>query len=162
MNESKKVDRKLLLDFFLTFSRFEYALKAGGYVKAGHRERGGYPNADPDWHKFISTIGGKVNLSAPELQKAISYFGEPPMRAVLNENRIYWDSDLPPSNSDTEKLIKLIKRVRNNLFHGNKYDNEAHEPPERTEILLKYSLILLKEFISVEPDVKKYFDSASM
>ena len=38
------ISKELLLEFFLTFSRFEYALKATGYYKQ-------HPVNPPDWPK---------------------------------------------------------------------------------------------------------------
>jgi len=52
------VDQGELLDFFLTFARFEYALKAAGFFRprTQHRTRPDepeeYPDAEPDWSHF--------------------------------------------------------------------------------------------------------------
>ena len=45
-----QIDADLLLDFFLVFSRVEYALKNGGFVKGDERR------VDPDWDGFAASI----------------------------------------------------------------------------------------------------------
>ncbi len=44
------IDRELVLQFFLTFARFEFALKATGYA------RGNENFVEPDWNAFATSI----------------------------------------------------------------------------------------------------------
>ena len=37
-----------VLEFFKTFSRFEFTLKVSGYLRQGNNN-----NASPDWDKFV-------------------------------------------------------------------------------------------------------------
>ena len=41
-----------------------------------------------------------------------------------------------------DQVLDLIRRVRNNLFHGGKF-NDAHSGPGRNELLLRHSLAIL-------------------
>jgi hypothetical protein len=56
----------------------------------------------------------------------------------------------------------MVRCVRNNLFHGAKYNNEVHEDIERTEMLLKSSLTILDECLALSPRVKSFFDEAAI
>ena len=50
------VSKELLLEFFLTFSRFEYALKATGYYKRRPVKPPDWPKAEPDWDRFAASL----------------------------------------------------------------------------------------------------------
>lgn len=75
------LDRELLLEFFLTFARFEYALKSAGFVNGNIRE------AKPNWSRFgISVDIGMARLD-PNCAAAVDYLGlHPPWRQVLTSN----------------------------------------------------------------------------
>ena len=74
-----------------------------------------------------------------------------------------WDSSSPNNRmSEVEKLLLLIRRVRNNLFHGGKFDIEVHEKRERTTKLLKYGLIILEQCLNTNQDVKYNFEHATI
>jgi len=79
---------------------------------------------------------------------------------LINGN-VMWDTTEPDlSLGETERLLLLVRRVRNNLFHGGKFSNEAFEDIDRQERLLKGSLLVLKECLRVSPQVNNAFDSA--
>ena len=50
------VNRELLLDFFLTFSRFEYALKNSGFFVKHSEQPDGPPPAEADWDTFAPSL----------------------------------------------------------------------------------------------------------
>ena len=50
------VDRELLLRFFVTFARFEFALKNSGFFKRRRARPGLPPDAEPDWDCFGCSI----------------------------------------------------------------------------------------------------------
>ena len=154
-----KVPVELLLIFFLTFSRFEFALKNSAFVKGNERE------AKPDWDDFAASLSNAFDKThSPELTKAVNYFLEnPPNKQVLRNGQIMWDTALPYYGlSEIEKVLILIRRVRNNLFHGGKYDLETHEHAERTTFLLKYSLTILEACLALSPKVNDSFNQAKI
>lgn len=64
----RHLDAKLVFKFFAAFSRFEYALKASGFVTP-NRER-----AEPDWEEFSRKIEPHFlaqGLTDPELKGAL-------------------------------------------------------------------------------------------
>lgn len=56
-----RVNSEVLFEFFLTFSRFEYALKASNYFKRLRSQRNDPlmpPEAIPDWDSFAASLHG--------------------------------------------------------------------------------------------------------
>ncbi|MCX5894107.1 MAG: hypothetical protein NTW80_14315 [Deltaproteobacteria bacterium] len=158
-NDKVKIDRELLLEFFLTFSRFEYALKAAGYA---FEVRG---TVNPDWQTFRLELINIFNMSKNhELIKASNYFFDnPPNKQVLHNGELAWKTQCPNQNeSDIEFLLRMVKSVRNNLFHGGKHNNWLHEDKQRTDTLLRNSLIILSECLKLSPQVKNRFDGATI
>jgi hypothetical protein len=60
------VNRELLLDFFLDFSRFEYALKNSGYFVRHPDRPNGPPPEEPDWDSFAASVRDVFNASRSE------------------------------------------------------------------------------------------------
>lgn len=162
----KRVSRKLLLDFFLKFSQFEYALKSSGYfLRAGpnRRNRPGSPDAKPDWDRFAGSLRNDFQINrVEELQRACHYIlDNPPNKQVIFNDSIAWETPVRPQNeSDVEFLLRMVRCVRNNLFHGGKHNIELHENTQRTELLLRSGLVILHECLELAPQVKQEFDQA--
>jgi hypothetical protein len=152
-----KIDRELLLNFFLTFSRFEYALKASGFAR---EIRGG---VSPDWNRFALILRGSFNKCKDQnLLEACNYFFDnPPLKQVLINGGLAWETQCQEQNeSDVEFLLRMVRCVRNNLFHGGKHNIWLHEDRERSETLLRNSLIILNECLGLSSQVKRLFDGA--
>lgn len=79
-------------------------------------------------------------------------------------NRVLaWSTDLPVEfDRKTELLIALVRRVRNNLFHGGKYNSELHEEPARNEELLRGGLLILEECLRVSSAVRQAYNGAAI
>lgn len=71
------VDGEELLDFFLTFSRFEFALKTTGFFRPCHQRRrqrnepDEYPDAEPDWNAFATSIEGSFRPDADPVSSLV-------------------------------------------------------------------------------------------
>ncbi len=152
------LDHDLLIEFFLTFARFEFALKAAGFV------RGGLQGARPDWDSF----GRSLDLHTARLDRncaaAVEYFSlHPPWRQVVTANRLAWDSAVRFAPVERmEQVLELVRRVRNNLFHGGKFSDGVHNDPGRNELLLRHSLAVLHRCLELSPSVAADYDSASL
>ena len=169
-NYQTRVNQELLLDFFLTFSRFEYALKVSGFFKMPDQSR--YdprcpPSAEPDWDSFaVSLRGFFLEDRTERLRQACEYLLEsPPDRQVIIRDgcgwATAWETPIRPRHeTDIEFILRMARRVRNNLFHGGKHNIELHEETERTEHLLRCSLTILKQCLDLSPSVKDFFDQA--
>jgi hypothetical protein len=157
------IDQKLLLDFFLSFARFEYALKnTGFYVR--HQSTQGLPiHAEPDWDRFAVSLRQVFDPGrTPELRQAFEYLTlSPPNKQVIVNGAPAWETPTrDPSVSDIEFALRMVRCVRNNLFHGGKHTNDVHESPTRTTELLRSSLTVLGECLTLSPGQRQAFDEA--
>ncbi len=137
-------DRELVFKFFVVFSLFEYALK-----KANFCEMDGRNNLQVKWDSFVENIRSKFNPD--EVQNSVSYFKEnPPRKQVLSNNHL--DFEDTPEETDTLKSLSiLIRRVRNNLFHGGKFRYE----PSRDTKLISHALKILENWSQCNAQVKQ-------
>ena len=132
---------------FHVFSRTEYALKAAGYNK-------GDGAAEANWRKFALAVEDLIaNPANQELQEAINFFfNAPPKKQVIVDGVIQWKVSEPATNSQADKLLIYVRRVRNNLFHGGKFNGHWFKP-ERSEVLLRHSLTILTACVESVPTV---------
>ena len=141
---------QLAVKLFRKFARIEYALKATGF----HRGEG---IAKPNWDKFASSVSGVLE-NDPAIAAAIEYMSKrPPKKQVIRNQLLEWENPTPNTNK-TQEVIKCVQRVRNNLFHGGKFNNHWFAP-ERSEKLLSHSLSILEACLRASPDLKKAFDN---
>ena len=154
----------LLLEFFLTFSRFEFALKNSGfYVKRGKTS---VPyEASPDWDSFAQRLKDVFDTNAtPRLRDACDrLLDNPPAREVIGGGGLGWDTTAEnDSLSDIERLLRYVRRIRNNLFHGAKFSTLPGLETERNVTLLEDSLIILSECLRLTDDVRQTYESAAL
>ena len=140
-------DRELAFKFFFIFSMFEHALKETGFRQVA-------PNGDvnPDWDTFARSISVRFNASeTPEINTAVNYFlNNPPMKQVFKNNRLDFEPTMRQNISDTEWLSILIRRVRNNLFHGGKANYQRH----RDTLLIQFAIIILEYWVVLDQNVE--------
>jgi hypothetical protein len=119
-------------DLFAVFSRFEYALKKGGF------RRENYPDAA--WPTFAERLPDPFFQKMRDAGEARIYFEAPPDHLVATaDGDVAW-SGAPSTPDDAASLFQSIKTARNNLFHGDKkHDND------RDTQLMKAALFVLNE-----------------
>jgi hypothetical protein len=128
----------IAFDFFYCFSRFEFAMKENHFLKScviGVR-------AEPGWHKFVQFHQPKYVLtdSAARLIKA------PPAQQIVGVNSLSWQPVRFAANAtDLNKVVAILKTLRNNLFHGGKHGIKDWDEPLRTAELLKLGRAVLDE-----------------
>jgi len=153
---------EIVCQFFVTFSRFEYALKRAGFVKGDS-----YDNALPDWDRFArERLDGRIaDITDTEFTKASSYLlQEPPLRQtfVKSNKSMQWRANSKRSSEgEGEYLLRLVKDVRNNLFHGGKYplpDGPVNDQALRNSQLLQACLTVLEKCRSLDAKVKRFFE----
>ncbi len=152
------IDHGLLFEFFLTFARFEFALKAAGFF-ARDLER-----AAPDWTRFAQSLDLEAARLDPRCAEAIEYFAlHPPWRQVVTANGLAWDSSVSFGRLERmDQLLKLVRRARNNLFHGGKFNDDVHSGPGRNEHLLRHSLAILHRCLELSGAVEAEYAAASL
>jgi hypothetical protein len=147
-------DRKLAWQFFVFFSRFEYALKRGPYLKQGTGD------AQPNWDKFASDHNDAFELVADQsLAKAIAYFKRsPPRKQVRKDGRLDWSDPYTHTNGPVLVwLLLAIRIVRNNLFHGGKFPQFPVSDPSRDRELIENAIVVLSHALTLNSDVKSRF-----
>lgn len=145
----------LAYQFFKEFSRCEYCLKAVGFR---HQSRG----AKANWNTFAATLT-EVFEKPPtnEFKAAIEKFlSKPPKKQVVVDEHLDWDETLPEAKSKAELVLLLVCRVRNNLFHGGKFNGRWFEP-ERSNELLSASLTILDTCVRASPLVEEAYQGAA-
>lgn len=155
-------DGELVLEFFASFSRFECALKRARFVKEGP-----YGCAIPDWNKFADKHEGRfVGIADQDFEKARSYLlAAPPQEQKVDAGVSMgwrWMPNHPQgTESDERHLLRLVRDVRNNLFHGGKYPTgDVREEDLRNRKLLEACLTILDNCRSLDPDVGGFFRTA--
>lgn len=146
------IHKELLIEFFVVFSRFEYALKRARYCKSNNA-------AMPDWDRFACECKELKSADVLRLKEVGSYLIEfPPRQQIFIDNCL---SFAPITFVDgthlVEKLIRYVKTVRNNLFHGGKYPGEYVEEPGRNPELLKSSIATLLCFLNTHEKLHELF-----
>jgi hypothetical protein len=136
MNEYRlgidKTLKPIAIEFFATFSRFEFALKRGRYVNG---QVGG--RASPDWIRFGTELGMDFFKEMKAAEPARIFFEAPPKRLTVREDRgVEFTEQAAIVN--TQMLLEAVGLVRNNLFHG-----EKAGIGQRDEDLLRASLFVL-------------------
>jgi len=144
----------LAFDFFFWFSRFEFALKENVYLKSHNVGA----NADPGWEDFTNRWEGEYTASADALALLAA---KPEQQIVAANDELSWRAiDLTDCKSELAKVVRLLKTVRNNLFHGGKHGGAGWDDPKRTEVLLlsgKAVLDELAQLASLEADYTQYY-----
>ena len=133
-------DRILAWYFFVFFSRFEYALKRCDRYLAG--------GAGPNWDKFASDYASQFeNLESKALKAAVVYFQDnPPHKQLQRAGELSWSD---PQEYDHREplliwLLRMVRCVRNNLFHGGKFPLVSISDPSRDRELLVNSMHIWK------------------
>jgi hypothetical protein len=148
--EKLNLPKDLACEFLCTFARFEYSLKARGFT------RGDEKSAEANWDLFGRTIDAGFNPQQhKELAIAVGYLlGEPPKKQVLTDNQIEW-KDVPPDVNlpCAERVLLMVRRVRNNLFHGGKFLQGENPGGDRDRLLVEYSLLVLRACIPLHEGV---------
>jgi len=149
-------DPYLVADFFIVFSRFEYALKRSGYLRRDTDD------ALPDWHAFGAKDENKRRFNSDtsaELKQAVEYLVTHPPEKQIRTSRDSFKYERKPLGGQRglHETVLAIKRIRNNLFHGGKFPDGHVEDPARDTNLLHNSLAVLDHIIELDDRVKNAF-----
>jgi hypothetical protein len=149
-------DRKLAWQFFVFFSRFEYALKKDPrYLMAGAGD------AKPNWDLFASNNNERFDLAAStRLAEAVDYFrARPPRKQTRDSGQLGWSKPLMHKAPEPVLvwLLLCVRTVRNNLFHGGKFPRLAVSDPSRDRTLIEHSLVILSCALRLDTAVEQTF-----
>ena len=149
-------DRRLAWEFFVLFSRFEYALKRDTrYLMAGTGD------AQPNWDRFASDNNDRFTPeSSTALREALDYYlANPPRKQLRNNGAMNWS--VPQSWDGREPqliwLLRVIRTVRNNLFHGGKFPLMPVSEVSRDQTLINHGVSVLAEALELDSRLTQYF-----
>lgn len=162
-----EIDSNILLDFFLTFARFELSLKNSGFFRRRKKiDLRDPPDAHADWNLFAVSIQDSFRCDrTTALQDACGYLLlTPPWReVVIDKNSIAWQCDPPPESlPEAGRVLLCIRRLRNNLFHGATLSPDQGYDKGTTESLLKASVVVLQECILLSPKMQEVYKDAAL
>jgi hypothetical protein len=144
---------RLAGEMLTTFARFEYALKAAGFHK-------GEGTAEPNWRSFAESIPDLFD--EPDdgaLREAVRYIlDHPPKKQIIADGNLAWNDSAAVTDLQSDRVLIYVRRVRNNLFHGGKF-NGRWFAPQRSELLLRHSLAILRACLDASDPVRQAFDS---
>ena len=146
--------QSLIIEFFITFSRFECALKASDFYNANNGK------VTANWDTFVVSIRDEFNNERTnEIKNAVDYLIQhPPRIQAIDDTELVWNDRTFNQNEPlVNKLCLSIRDVRNNLFHGGKFQGNYEEDVSRNYKLLNSSVIVLNEWLRLNDIVKDNF-----
>lgn len=144
------LDPQLACEFLAVFARYEFALKAAGFAHGD--------DATASWDRYARTVDAAfAGLNDKDLRVAIDYLlTQPPKKQVLDHGNLQWrDAPPDPNLSRAEQVLLMVRRVRNNLFHGGKFLPGS----DRDEMLVSHSLVVLQACLPLNTDVATAYAS---
>jgi hypothetical protein len=160
------VDPNVLLEFFLTFARFEFALKHAGFFQRPRIiDPADPPDARPDWDCFAASIRlALAQDKTSEFVEAYQYLlDHPPAREVLLNGSLMWEEKAPSVHLPiADRVLQCVRRVRNNLFHGGKFNSVQDADPGRNDRLLRCSMAVLRACLRGSASVDTAFQAAAL
>jgi hypothetical protein len=115
------LNQDVLLDFFLTFARCEFALKTGGFAK-GSSKRGVGMEAQANWDAFAHALptGFRSSIRLEAEAACERLIDTQPWEFVLvNEDGMWQQQARPAAGNLAADALTAVRWRRNNLFHGN-------------------------------------------
>ena len=140
----------LACEFLAVFARSEFALKAAGFANGNEKQ------AEANWEAFAEAIAKAFDPSkTQELNAAVEYLLKyPPKKQVLINKKLEFVDATPDNNkSKVQQVLLMVRRVRNNLFHGGKFLPGPPSDPKRDALLVEYSLTVLHACIPLHGNV---------
>lgn len=149
-------DRALAWEFFVFFSRFEYALKRDRrFLQPGTGD------AQPNWDRFASDHNHNFNPATSQaLQDAVAfYLAHPPRKQLRNHGEMSWSEPQTWDGREPQLiwLLRVVRTVRNNLFHGGKFPLLPVHEVSRDRNLIMHGLVILDGALSLDRVVQHNF-----
>lgn len=143
----------IAVEFFLVFSRMEFALKRTGHL----RDKTPGAKAEPNWDMFAGKLSSEFYVMMRVAGEAKVLFEEPPrhLRVQIDGKSVDMEDVAPPAN--VSELFLAVRSVRNNLMHG-----EKPLVDHRSEELLRAGLFVLKSALPRIAAVQEAYDYSNV
>jgi len=137
------------------FARFEYALKREGMLKGNDKR------AEAGWDCYAKRVRHLFEpLISTPIKASVDYLlALPPQRQVVLSGELRFAAiSKDVSESNAGYLLRLVRTVRNNLFHGGKFSEPGGPIAETShdQNLLRHALTVLEECAKEDVDLKKW------
>lgn len=137
------------IKFTFAFARMEYALKRAGFARVS---KDGHVLAD--WDSLAAKTADLESGAAGSLERAIAYlYEQPPMVERSRGGNIKFESVEVLQHSN-HTLYLMVRRVRNNLFHGGKLPYR-----DRDECLVRCGNVILSAILDQKSAIASHFAS---
>lgn len=149
------IPQALAYEFLGTFARCEYALKCSNFAKGGSK------SVEANWDDFASAIDWHFRrIKDNAFQAAVNFLlTDSPRKQVLRDGRVTWKDSPPDKNlPKAQQALLMVRRIRNNLFHGAKVWSPEYGNRNRDIQLLEAGLIVLKLCASVNREVQRAYE----
>lgn len=146
-----RIPERLALEFLGTFARCEHALKCSGFAKGGTKA------VEADWDSFAHDVDWHFRrLNNSDFHAAVDFLlSEPPRKQVLRNGHLEWKQAPPdPKLPKAQQTLLMVRRVRNNLFHGTKVWSPEYGNRPRDIRLLNAGLVVLKQCVRLNGQVQ--------
>lgn len=138
-----ETDRVRVFRFLATFSRWECALKNSGFVRAGR-----FNQAEANWTAFATQYHQELaSITSPRFQEARTFLlNDPARRQALVDQQIMWQPNprRPNETCDADYLFRIVRDIRNNLFHGGKFAEGSVPELSRDQCLIDSATTILE------------------
>ena len=149
------IDPDVTMRFFVVFSCFEFALKRAGYASRRRRK-----DVVADWDGFGRRFSDRFfSAVTDEVLNAVRYLTEnPPRKEVLNDwDELDWEDAPCADPTSLLDILIIVRRVRNNLFHGGKFPSGPVPFPGRDRDLVCSCILVLEACIPLDSAVADRF-----
>ena len=152
--------RDELGEFFLTFSRFEFAVKAAGYVK-----QGSWGEAKADWDAFAAAIADELKeQGSEEYERAAEYLSsKPPKSQTYKDGTLGWSHQAGKESWSAGRILLFrVQGVRNNLMHGAKFLAPESQDVDRDRHLMVAATCIIERLVNASPNLREAFFSPTV
>ena len=148
-------ERERAFRFFALFSRFEFALKNAGFLKSDRNDV-----AHADWNCFAKKHARQLEKDPVFMGARKNLLRHPPKQQRVKDGRVRWEKN-PKRNHETDAvhLIRVVRDVRNNLFHGGKSPDGPKKETARNPMLLDAAMTILERCLELDEVVRREFKS---
>lgn len=146
---------ELTYNFWGIFARCEYALKSSGF------ERAKAGSVEADWDKFATAVDWHFRrLVDPQFKEAVDFILlEPPRKQIFRNGHLQWEESNPdPKQPKAQQVLLMVRRVRNNLFHGAKIWSPEYDNRVRDIRLVESSILILENVMRLNQEVRLAYD----
>jgi hypothetical protein len=137
------------VSFFVSFCRFEYALKRAGYLI---RDEG---RAEANWNAFARDLGANFLVEISATVGTAKLINEPPKRQIVVAGNLSWEPVEAVTN--VQELFGAVSRIRNNLFHGGKFAEGVVTDSSRDQDLIAAAQQVLAHALAKNDRVSRFF-----